>query len=75
MESVVLDLHGEFYPAHSVERSLAAFSAVAELTLEHHPPYHRIRIRARGDVGADRLRHELANYVLAAAATGSHAQP
>lgn len=70
-----IDLHVEMYPASSVERGIAAFSATGEFAVEHRPPYHRVRIRALGGMDVHVLRREFSNYVLADAALHGRAEP
>lgn len=63
-----VDFHSALYPQAALERAVAAYAEVAEVTLEPIGERVRVTLRGRGALPADVLRHEFANFVLAACA-------
>ena len=63
-----LDLHSALYPRAALDRAVAAYAEVAEVTLQPAGDHVRVTLRGRGALAADVLRHEFANFVLAACA-------
>jgi len=63
-----VDLHADIYLPQVVARAAEAFAPVAACTIERVGPYLRVHLRALGGRDAATLKHQLANWALAAAA-------
>jgi hypothetical protein len=70
MTETTVDFHADLYPAEALERAALAYAALADVAVEARGAYRRARIVARGDIAAEDLRNEFANFVLASCAVG-----
>jgi len=67
---LAIDLHQDFYAPEAVARAVEAFVSHAQLKLEERAPYSRVILSGAAPEVLERLRHELANWALAAGALG-----
>jgi len=70
-----VDFHADLYPQEALERAAAAYASFADVSIESRGAYRLARVRGRTQIAAETLRHEFANFVLAACAVGVAPDP
>ncbi len=63
-----LKLHRTIYPNRAVQETAAAFSELAEITVERQGDYYQVQLIPAADVPSDQLVNEFANFALSRAA-------